>query len=571
MRVGKGARIVGILFVALSNVPRIWAQQSDAEKIYSQSSKSVLLIFVKSADSKTVAQGTGFLVEGGKIITNNHVVRDGAPLIDLGGVRIPATVESTDDLNDIAVLTVAAEISAEPLVLAEKIPPPGSNVFAIGNPRGLEKSISTGVLSGLRTAGKRELIQITTPVSPGSSGGPVFDATGRVIGVTVSSIEDGQNLNFAVPASAVISLLRGRSLQAADFSALVDIGQSLVKKSGTLEYSVETDSPFRKNLAELRSVFSTAIESAGKDDVPVLLQLSDQFFESTNVLSYSGGVDISVLAAERAIRLVPSSAGSLALAKALNLKAALLNEPTDADQQKALLERSEKASRQAISQAKQPDAEMYFWLGDTLEMRGFHPDADTALRRALELNRATSDAEQQAGILRDLIGVAAGLNRPADIDKWFSALSRTGKANWWDWKQQAQRLDAARHYEEAGEAWQKTAEFNVVWTDWCEAAGSFELASGKEDWTLYTARQCIALGAGKQKSEGQLSEAHRVMSRVLNDRGVYEEAPLRANMDETDLLVVITEQGENRNPCEEQRNICGFSSFSPGFACRCAT
>ena len=47
--------------------------------------------------------------------------------------------------------------------------------------------------------------------------------------------------------------------------------------------------------------------------------------------------------------------------------------------------------------------------------------------------------------------------------------------------------------------------------------------------------------------------------------------PLRANMDETDLLVVITEQGENRNPCEEQRNIFGFSCFSPGFARRCAT
>jgi len=46
---------------------------------------------------------------------------------------------------------------------------------------------------------------------------------------------------------------------------------------------------------------------------------------------------------------------------------------------------------------------------------------------------------------------------------------------------------------------------------------------------------------------------------------------LRANMDETDLLVVITEQGENRNPCEEQRNIFGHSSFPHGFARRCAT
>jgi S1-C subfamily serine protease len=170
MRIGKGARIAVLLFVALSHMPQARAQRSDAEKIYSQSSKSVLLIFRKSADSKIVAQGTGFLVEGGKIITNNHVVRDGSVLIDLGGVRIPATVASTDDLNDIAVLTVAAEISAEPLILADKIPPPGSNVFAIGNPHGLEKSISAGVLSGVRTAGKRELIQITTPISPGSSG-----------------------------------------------------------------------------------------------------------------------------------------------------------------------------------------------------------------------------------------------------------------------------------------------------------------------------------------------------------------------------------------------------------------
>ena len=264
----------------LSALPHVWAQQADAAKIYSQSSKSVLLIFVKSADSKIVAQGTGFLVEGGKIITNKHVVRDGTALIDLGGVRIPAAVESTDDLNDIAVLTVAAEISAEPLVLADRIPPPGSNVFAIGNPRGLEKSISAGVLSGVRTVGKRELIQITTPVSPGSSGGPVFDSSGKVIGVTVGTIEEGQNLNFAVPASAVIKLMRGQSLQSADLSTLLDIAQSLVEKRKNLEYSDDANSPFQRNQGEIKSAFSTAIGRAGKDDVPVLLRLSDQFSSS---------------------------------------------------------------------------------------------------------------------------------------------------------------------------------------------------------------------------------------------------------------------------------------------------
>lgn len=513
-------QISGLWFVALSCLPHLWAQQSDAARIYSQSSKSVLLIFVKSADSKIVAQGTGFLVQGGKIITNKHVVRDGTALIDLGGARIPAALESTDDLNDIAVLTVAAEISAEPLVLAEKIPPPGSSVFTIGNPHGLEKSISTGVISGVRTIGKRELIQITTPVSPGSSGGPVLDSSGRVVGVVVGSLEEGQNLNFAVPASVVTKLLRGESLQAADFSTLVGIAQSLVEKRNTLQYSDEADSPFQKTQSEIKSAFLTAIERAGKDDVAALLRLSEQLSKSFS----PSEADIAVQAAERAVRLTPSPLSNLALAKALDWKAVWFGGPTEADQQKALLERSERAVHQAMSLTKQPNAEMYYWLGDILEMRSSHQEADIALRRALELNRTTSDAELQASILRDLVSVAVGLNRPADIDKWFSSLSQTGKTTYWDWTQQAKRLDAAGRFAEAGESWQNSAEFNMVWSDWCEAAGSFEMASGKEDLILYTARKCIALGAGKQKSEGRLSRAHGAISSVLNDRGVYEEA-----------------------------------------------
>src|SRR5260370_41347432 len=101
------AKTLPLLSVLLCVLPQARAQQSDAAKIYSQSANSVLLIFVKSADSKIVAQGTGFLVEGGKIVTNKHVVRDGTPLVDLGGARIPASVESSDDVNDIAILTVA--------------------------------------------------------------------------------------------------------------------------------------------------------------------------------------------------------------------------------------------------------------------------------------------------------------------------------------------------------------------------------------------------------------------------------------------------------------------------------
>jgi tetratricopeptide (TPR) repeat protein len=210
----------------------------------------------------------------------------------------------------------------------------------------------------------------------------------------------------------------------------------------------------------------------------------------------------------------------------LNIKATFMT--TDAAQQKVLLERSEKAARQAISQTiavkKIPSAEMYYWLGDSLEMRDLHQDADAALRRALDLSRTASDKEQQANILRDLIVVAAGLKQPADIDKWFLSLSQTGQATALDWTQQARRLDADTRFAAAGYAWQKAAEFNVDWTDWCEAAGSFELASVNKDSVLFTARKCIALGAGKEKSEARLSEAHKLVSGILNARGVYEEA-----------------------------------------------
>ena len=79
----------------------------------------------------------------------------------------------------------------------------GSRVYAIGNPRGLETTISDGLLSGIRRSDTNDFtaLQITVPISAGSSGGGLFDAQGRLIGITTFYIKEGQNLNFALPAS----------------------------------------------------------------------------------------------------------------------------------------------------------------------------------------------------------------------------------------------------------------------------------------------------------------------------------------------------------------------------------
>ena len=77
--------------------------------------------------------------------------------------------------------------------------PSQSNVLAIGNPLGLELTVSDGLISAVRgIPGKLQLIQISAPISPGSSGGPLINLQGSVIGVTSASLSEGQNLNFAV-------------------------------------------------------------------------------------------------------------------------------------------------------------------------------------------------------------------------------------------------------------------------------------------------------------------------------------------------------------------------------------
>ena len=494
------------LFFLVSS--QINAQQSDiATRIYSQASKSVVLIVTRSG-SDLVAQGTGFLVADGKVITNEHVVRSGSPFIDVGGARIPAKVEAVDAVNDLAVLTTAAEMSAEPLTLAVNTPPPGTNVYTIGNPQGLEKSISTGVVAGVREASGRQLIQITTPISPGSSGGPVLDSTGAVIGVTVGSLTEGQNLNFAVPASAVRQLLVGGA-GPLDAAGLVQRAEALIKQRGDLEWSSDPDSPYQKMQAQISTALSGAVERSGSD-FDMLLRISRQFADED--------LDIAIAAAENALRLKPSSPeASLALSTALDVKGIWSDEP----EKKTLLARSEKAARSAIASSRTPTPEMYYALGDVLGDEASYVEADTILRRALTL---ASDTSFEIKTVRRLVQVDGDAGRVDDSEDWFKLLGSLGAVNAWDWSQRGQRLDAAKRYLEAGESWQTAATGTKVWTQWCEAAGSYLYAGGQDDSVLACARQCIAGGAGKADSEPRLGEAHKEISEVLSNRGVFEEA-----------------------------------------------
>jgi putative serine protease PepD len=155
-----------------------------------------------------VATGTGFAIAGGRIITNQHVV-DGAEVVAvrLGGRRTRARVLGSDASTDLAILRLSnargRDLETLPLGRSAAVRP-GDTAIAIGNPFGLARTLTAGVVSAVGRritapdgAAIRDAIQTDAAVNPGNSGGPLLDDRGRVIGVIAQSRGDG--LSFAVP------------------------------------------------------------------------------------------------------------------------------------------------------------------------------------------------------------------------------------------------------------------------------------------------------------------------------------------------------------------------------------
>lgn len=183
---------------------------------------SVVEILGSVEGSDETSYGTGFAVrEKNLVVTNAHVVRGvKKPLVRTrdGATYASVRVLESDDALDLAVLRVLG-LALEPLPLAaEPLAPVGTEVVAVGHPRGYEFTVSAGIVSATRALKERgiEMLQTTAPISPGSSGGPLLDRAGQVVGVCSLTLAEGQNINFAVPAREVGPFLeRGLAIERA--------------------------------------------------------------------------------------------------------------------------------------------------------------------------------------------------------------------------------------------------------------------------------------------------------------------------------------------------------------------
>ncbi len=173
------------------------------EQLFEQVSPSVWVVHTLDGERRPLMQGSAVVIGPGQVVTNCHVLR-GARSVSVGreNMRFGATLEHPDTERDMCLLKVANfTASAVNMAPADTLRT-GARVYAIGAPRGLETTISDGLLSGIRrnAAAAVEALQISVPISPGSSGGGLFDAQGRLIGITNAGLRDAQNLNFALPA-----------------------------------------------------------------------------------------------------------------------------------------------------------------------------------------------------------------------------------------------------------------------------------------------------------------------------------------------------------------------------------
>lgn len=171
-------------------------------------------VAIETFDSRgeKLSRGSGFFVDADRIVTNRHVLENAhrAEVHSSTGAIFPVKgVLAVDAEGDLALLKIEVPTNSpiRPLPLDKTSPQEGESIVVIGNPLGLEGSVTNGIVSAVRdipTFGR--IIQITAPISSGSSGSPVVNMQGQVIGIATLQITGGQSVNFAIPSERISQL-----------------------------------------------------------------------------------------------------------------------------------------------------------------------------------------------------------------------------------------------------------------------------------------------------------------------------------------------------------------------------
>lgn len=198
------------------------AGAQSANAVYSQVGRSVGIVLVSTFEGQLVGSGSAVTVAGQTMVTNRHVLLPGHRYqVYIGGATIDADVGICDSTQDLCLLSVP-KLDARPVEFANaEMLSVGDSVYAIGAPNEIgnivgvsqatrqksytppQVSLSNGLITALRPVEDGKIIQTNAAISPGSSGGGLFDARGRLVGITTFAMRSGQGLNMALPVNWV--------------------------------------------------------------------------------------------------------------------------------------------------------------------------------------------------------------------------------------------------------------------------------------------------------------------------------------------------------------------------------
>lgn len=194
------------------------AYAQEADRIFGQVMPSVVTIVTEDENGQYTGSGSGIMAARERVVTNCHVVAEAeAVRVQHGGRSWAAVWSLQDPHRDLCALDVKGLIAPIVRVRGSETLAVGEQVYAVGNPLGFGLAVSAGNIAALPAyGGEARMVVTSAQISPGSSGGGLFDVEGRLVGITMATLSVGQSLNIALPAEAVPQLLaRGKAVAVA--------------------------------------------------------------------------------------------------------------------------------------------------------------------------------------------------------------------------------------------------------------------------------------------------------------------------------------------------------------------
>lgn len=219
MKLNRYPAVACVALAAAAAAPLLTPSGSDgspsltAQQVFERASPSIWRVMTYDEDNLPLAIGSAVVTAAQSMITNCHVLAKAhRVVVRHESTKLDARLAQWDVQRDVCLLRVpGADAPAVALSDSSRLST-GQNVYAIGNPKGLDLTLSSGLLSAIRRndAGQVVLLQTSAPISGGSSGGGLFNDRAELIGITTlgSASGDIQNVNFAIPTDWILDLPR---------------------------------------------------------------------------------------------------------------------------------------------------------------------------------------------------------------------------------------------------------------------------------------------------------------------------------------------------------------------------